>query len=293
VVWGLSLQETLNSLGIVKDFDSSRVLDGELAWVHRRTGDADIYYVANLTDRAQEMAARFRVLGREAELFWPDTGAIEPAGHASEKDGTVVPLELQEREAVFVVFRRATTSPFRARPPRATASTLATLQGPWEVRFAADLGAPPLLQLANLESWTANADLGVKYFSGTATYARTVRVRDEWLRPGARILLDLGRVGDLAQVTLNGTALGTLWKPPYQVDATGVLRSGENRLEIAVTNQWTNRLLGDRLEPAEKKVLGSSGVNPGGIGAGPNQAPSESGLLGTVSLLLVDPRRTR
>src|SRR6185436_4202120 len=52
VVWGLSLQETLNSLGIVKDFDSSRVLDGELAWVHRRTGDADIYYVANLTDRA-------------------------------------------------------------------------------------------------------------------------------------------------------------------------------------------------------------------------------------------------
>jgi hypothetical protein len=284
VAWGLSLQETLRWLGIAKDFDSSRGLDGELAWIHRRTGDVDIYYVANLTDRAQEIAARFRVLGREAEIWRPDTGAIEPAGHTLEKEGTVVPLELQEREAVFVVFRRAATTPLRARPS-ATTSTLTTLNGPWDVRFQPGLGAPATLPLARLESWTANADPGVKHFSGTATYVQSLRLRDEWLRPNARILLDLGRVGDLAQVTLNGRPLGTLWKPPYQVDATAALRRGENRLEIAVTNQWTNRLLGDRLEPAEKKVLGSSGVNPGGIGAGPNPAPPESGLLGPVRLL--------
>jgi hypothetical protein len=125
----------------------------------------------------------------------------------------------------------------------------------------------------------------VKHFSGTATYSASLRVRDEWLRPGARILLDLGLVRDLAQVSLNGKPLGTVWKPPYQVDATAALRRGDNRLEIAVTNQWTNRLIGDRSEPAEKKVLGSSGVNPGGIGAGANPAPQESGLLGPVRLL--------
>jgi len=284
VVWGLSLDETLASLGIAKDFESSLGLDVELAWIHRRAGDVDIYYVANLTDRAQELEARFRVMGREAEIWKPDTGEIERAGQASAKDGTVVPLELSEREAVFVVFRRPATSPSSTRPS-ATTTTLTTLNGPWDVRFQPDLGAPPRLQLAKLESWTANGDPGVKYFSGTATYAKSVRVRDEWLRPGARILLDLGRVADLALVTVNGKALGTLWKPPYQVDATGALRRGENRVEIAVTNQWTNRLLGDRLEPAEKKVLGSSGVNPGGIGAGPNPAAPESGLLGPVRLL--------
>jgi hypothetical protein len=284
VVWGRPLDETLASLGIAKDFEYGRGLDAELAWIHRRAGDIDIYYVANLTDRAQELAARFRVVGREAEIWRPDTGEIEPAGHASEKDGTVVPLELSEREAVFVVFRRGATSPSRARPS-ATTSTLTTLNGPWDVRFPPDLGAPPRMQLAKLESWTANADPGVKYFSGKATYAKSVRVPDEWLRPGARILLDLGRVADNAEVAVNGKALGTLWKPPYQVDATGALKRGENRLEIAVTNQWTNRLLGDRLEPAEKKVLGSSGVNPGGVGAGPIQAAPDSGLLGPVRLL--------
>jgi hypothetical protein len=285
VVWGLALEETLSSLGIPKDLDCGRGPDAELAWIHRRAGDVDIYYVANLTDRAQRLDARFRVSGREAEIWRPDTSEIEPAGHASAKDATVVPLELSEREAVFVVFRRAATSPFSAQPVAKTTSTLTTLDGAWELRFPASLGAPPLLQLATLEAWTANADPGVKHFSGTATYARSVRVSGEWLRPGSRILLDLGRVADVAQVTVNGKALGTLWKSPYRVDVTGALRRGENRLEIAVTNQWTNRLLGDRLEPAEKKVLGSSGVNPGGIGAGANQAAPESGLLGPVRLL--------
>ncbi len=283
VVWGLSLDETLTSVGIAKDFEYARGLEAELAWIHRRAGDVDIYYVANLADRAQRLDARFRVSGREAEIWRPDTGEIEAAGHAPAKDGTVVPLELSQREAVFVVFRRAATSPSRAQPS-ATTSTLATLDGAWDLRFAPGLGAPPLLQLATLESWTANADAGVKHFSGTATYAKSVRVREEWLRLGSRILLDLGRVADLAQVTVNGKALGTLWKPPYQVDATGALRRGENRLEIAVTNQWTNRLLGDRPEPAERKVLGSS-VNPGGIGAGPNLTAPESGLMGPVRLL--------
>jgi hypothetical protein len=284
VVSGLSPEETLGLLGIAKDFDASRGLEAELAWLHRRAGAVDIYYVANLSDRAQQLAARFRVAGREAEIWRPDTGQIEPAGYSSSENGTVVPLSLDEREAVFVVFRSVATTPSRA-PTLATTTALSTLDGPWQLRFPPQLGAPPSLPLARLESWTAQADPGVKHFSGTATYSASLRVRDEWLRPGARILLDLGLVRDLAQVSLNGKPLGTVWKPPYQVDATAALRRGDNRLEIAVTNQWTNRLIGDRSEPAEKKVLGSSGVNPGGIGAGANPAPQESGLLGPVRLL--------
>ena len=51
-----------------------------------------------------------------------------------------------------------------------------------------------------LQSWTAHADAGVRYFSGTATYRKTVDAPPAWFRPGARTLLDLGQVADLAQV---------------------------------------------------------------------------------------------
>ncbi len=52
-------------------------------------------------------------------------------------------------------------------------------------------------------------------------------------------------------------SLGILWKAPYQVDVTSALKAGANQLEIKVTNEWTNRLIGDRLAPA-KRVLAES-----------------------------------
>ena len=77
-----------------------------------------------------------------------------------------------------------------------------------------NLGAPENIRLANLESWTRNPDDGVKYFSGTATYTKTVRVPRDWLRSGTKIALDLGTVKDIAQVSINGKTAATLWKPP-------------------------------------------------------------------------------
>ncbi|HZE16141.1 MAG TPA: glycosyl hydrolase, partial [Mycobacterium sp.] len=65
IVWGLPPAEVLT---VPKDFDHSRALDAGLVWIHRRAGDADIYFVANHTDRAEDVEARFRVAGKQAEL---------------------------------------------------------------------------------------------------------------------------------------------------------------------------------------------------------------------------------
>src|SRR5205807_2060250 len=112
------------------DFEYARGLDADVAWLHRRTGDADIYYVANTTDRAREFEARFRVAGKEAEVWHPDTGAIEAAGYSIQGGRTTVPLELAEREAVFVVFRHPAKERARA-VQRGTVTRLASIDGPW------------------------------------------------------------------------------------------------------------------------------------------------------------------
>jgi hypothetical protein len=96
VVWGRSPAETLRLMNVPKDveYGGGRV-DTELAWLHRRAGETDIYYVANLTDERQDLEMRFRVANRDAELWRPDTGTSEPASFASQGDRTLVPLRLE------------------------------------------------------------------------------------------------------------------------------------------------------------------------------------------------------
>jgi len=70
----------------------------------------------------------------------------------------------------------------------------------------------------------------------------------------------------------------------YRLDVTGALKPGVNRVEVRVTNEWTNRLAGDRALPVGKKVLGAGPATFGGAAAAPL---SESGLLGPVRLISV------
>ena len=190
-----------------------------------------------------------------------------------------MPLRLEPHGAVFVVFRRAARTPTREIPAESRAA-LATLGGPWTVTFPPDWGAPAEVRLDSLTSWTASSDAGVKYFSGTGTYAKELDAPPDWFRPGARVVLDLGAVGDIAEVTVNGQPVGgVLWKAPYTVDVTGALRPGRNRLEVKVTNLWANRVVGD-LQPSATKRYAFLGFPQ----LGKDMPLRESGLLGPVRL---------
>jgi hypothetical protein len=123
------------------------------------------------------------------------------------------------------------------------------VDGAWDIAFPPHLGAPASVMLPELASWSLNSDSGVRYFSGTATYSRNLPVPANLLGAGKALYLDLGEVKNIAEVTLNGTRLGILWKPPFRVNISGAARAGDNRLEVAVTNLWPNRLIGDEQLP--------------------------------------------
>jgi len=284
VVWGQLPADVLSSLSAPKDVESSTALDTKVSWIHRRTDNADIYFIANRSDAEQDIKVRFRIAGKEAELWHADTGEIEPAEFVIADERTTIPVHLAERESVFVVFRKATTSTSRM-VPSTTSTELTTVAGPWSLSFPPNLGAPAKTDLTKLESWSANTDDGLKYFSGTATYTKQLQIDRRWIRPGEKIFLDLGVVKDLAEVSINGRQLPLLWKAPYRLDVSSLLKAGTNELVIKVTNQWTNRIVGDRTVAAEKRVF--STAPPGAGGLGPPQVLSESGLLGPVTLVSV------
>jgi Glycosyl hydrolases family 2, sugar binding domain len=121
------------------------------------------------------------------------------------------------------------------------------------VRFAPDGGAPESVTFEKLIDWTKHTEPGVKYFSGTATYQKTLTVPGDWLGPNKRVYLDLGKVAVMAQVRVNGKELLPLWKPPFVLDITDAARPGENSLEVAVVNLWVNRMIGDEQLPEDSE----------------------------------------
>jgi hypothetical protein len=282
VYWGPSIEEVLAAQKVAPDFEYNRPqTDTRLVWIHRQLADADVYFVANQGEAARDVAASFRVAGKEAELWRPDTGMIEPSGYTIDGGRTTVPLHLDPHGSVFVMFRRPATSPSRT-IPQAVTTTLATLSGPWRVSFPPNGGAPPQLQLDTLSSWTTSTDAGVKYFSGTATYAKDIQAPPAWFRPGAKVVLDLGTVKEIAEISVNGKPLGILWKAPFQADVTAALRPGPNHLEIKITNLWPNRLIGDQ-QPSAGKRYTFTDYKP----YTKDSPLLDSGLLGPVTLSAV------
>lgn len=136
------------------------------------------------------------------------------------------------------------------------------LYGSWKVTFKEKslLGQPFTATFNELESWTESENHAVKYFSGTALYEKNFNVGNEDLSEG-KTYLNLGKVGDIASIKLNGKDLGILWKPPYITDITDFVQNGDNKLEVSITNLWINRLIGDEKLPAEERKTSTNLVN--------------------------------
>jgi hypothetical protein len=136
-----------------------------------------------------------------------------------------------------------------------------TIEGAWNVEFppfAEGKGAPVKATFDALTSWSDSTNDSIKYFSGTATYTKTFTLPADYMAKQRQLLLDLGTVKNIAEVTLNGKPLGILWKEPFQADVTAAARVGENTLTIQITNLWPNRLIGDQKLDAKDRLTWAS-----------------------------------
>jgi len=252
---------------------------GALYSVHRALEDGDLYFIASGSADRRKVEASFRSTGRSPEIWRADLGERAPAPYRMERGRTLVPLELEAHDAVFVVFREPASEHSRFISEPAT-EVVAEVQGPWTVTFPPNRGAPAQARFETLSSWTANADDDIKYFSGTAAYTTNLNVNPAWTANGARVRLNLGEVKNIAEVSLNGKSLGVLWKQPFVIDITDALRPDENQLEVKVTNVWPNRMIGDK-QPGAQRIAYST-FDP----FKPDSPLLPAGLLGPVVLEL-------
>ncbi|HUT32880.1 MAG TPA: hypothetical protein VNE39_05330 [Planctomycetota bacterium] len=97
--------------------------------------------------------------------------------------------------------------------------------------------------------------VGYPTYSGLADYMVSLDLPDAYRKE--RLFLDLGEVGCVAQVSVNGKDLGARLWPPHLFDITDALKPGANAVKIAVANTAANSLGRDL--PADRLAAGLIG----------------------------------
>jgi hypothetical protein len=289
----------LAGMGVKEDFTAT----GPVRYGHRRTNDRDIYFVSNRTGAPIKVDCRFRVGRRSPQLWDPVTGERRPLPQFERADGlTVIPMEFDAFQSFFVVFGGKDEKPkWKTNKNFPELKLSQELSGAWDVAFDPKWGGPERIAFDTLQDWTTRPEPGIKYYSGVATYRRTLNLTRI---PEGQTYLDVGVVHDMARVKLNGKDLGVVWCAPWRIEVTGAIKAGDNQLEIEVVNRWANRMIGDK-QPADANAR-TVECPPGFFGgrkipAGrytfctddpydPRSPLVPSGLLGPVRILISEKR---
>ncbi|MEA1877023.1 MAG: glycosyl hydrolase, partial [Bacteroidota bacterium] len=293
VISKLTAREVLSTKGIQPDFshENPNVLD----YIHRQNSESDIYFIRNKSDERYSGLCSFRVKDMYPELWDPSSGKQFSIAEFSNENGRIsFHLDLKAGASLFVVFKDKKSS-LPATPNKSVvANNKSAIEGSWRITFTEGWGAPSAAEFENLISWTDSDIEGIKYFSGTASYHKTISINEEDIVNKARIELDLGEVRDVAEVFLNGKSAGIVWTEPFRVDITELAQAGENELKIEVVNQWVNRLSGDMLLDPEDRfcrtnqpyITSDDMNNDNWVGnSDETYRVQSSGLLGPVHLI--------
>lgn len=152
----------------------------------------------------------------------------------------------------------------------------------WGLRFPFQSPDEKSFTFANPVSWTRMNDPRAVYHSGEAVYSTGFHLPDGARSSSIRVILDLGDVASLAEVTLNGKTSDVMWSAPWRIDISNMVRAGENKLEIRVWNTWHNRLLGRHLKiPGLPEPAPFVTTEPGFT---QDARPLPAGLIGPVVL---------
>jgi hypothetical protein len=245
-------EDSFDRLGVKRDIeftDSSH----SIAWTHRTSGNADIYFLSNQHDQSVEFRINFRVKEKDVRGFdavtgkeiypfiWPDT-----VGMWGE-------LTLEANQSVFIIFSGKFIEnkmiPFL--PPGSIEISMHNKSWIITPYSKSNEKAKPVYT-QELKSLTILPDSSLKYYSGTVVYKNSFDWRDEM--KGKKLWIYLDSIYDIATIKINGIDCGTLWTRPYELDITKTIKRGKNTIEIEVTNTWHNRLIGDALLPPEKRI---------------------------------------
>jgi hypothetical protein len=277
------------------DLDATGQAKG-LGFIHRKLSDSDIYFVVNSSNTPIDGSIQLRSTRPVVESWDPDSGSILMT--VEQKSAARMPLVLAPYESqVFVLRDNLESEPVQASESRG--EQLADLSSGWAIHFP-DSAKP--VTLTSLTSWTELP--GKQYYSGEGIYTRSVSM-SHVPAPGKHIFLDFGEgtptidtrppdasgmralldppIREAAIVFVNGQRAGSLWHPPYRIDISKLVHTGENKIEVRVYNTAINLLAGQ--PPRDYTALRAKYGRRFDPQDMDNLQPVPSGLFGSIHLI--------
>ena len=279
----------LNSL-LRSDFAVEKPVN-EIGFIHRHLENAEIYFVANSSNLTQNMNATFRVKGMQAEIWNPMDASVVAANLAETSNGSRINFALEPYESRVVFFTKR-----KLAKPASYEANLANdikFSNDWNLKINNQTGA-----IKQFTSWTENENN--RYFSGTATYENSINLKEKYqqvwlsfgpgkpieptpLKNGSRTWLE-APIRDAAVIYVNDNRVGAIFAPPYSINVSQFLKTGENKIRIEVANTAINYMAGHRLP--DYKLLNlkyGERFQPQDM---ENLQPLPSGLLGEIKLIV-------
>lgn len=299
-----------------------------LTFLHRKLNDTDIYFVTNIQDETSTVPVTFRTDNNNIRRWNPYNGEIsEVLNFIPQNEGITLPLELAPYESVFFVFSPGeppfyvsgtslnninsidnnklsgstfNNGNFYIEINSKGKKTIKTVQindipaplhidGEWKLTLEGKDFPRKTENISSLSSWTK--DEKTKHFSGTGEYEITFEVPSSWIDKHLNLILDLGRVCNVAEVFINNKNAGTVWMQGQKVDITRWVKPGRNKMVVQVTNTLINQISAmQNISPVPEELVPRFGtalspnpeVLPREFGFGPLPA---SGLLGPVKII--------
>lgn len=250
-----------------------------LSFLHRKIDNADLYFVSNIQDKHISLPISFRVQNKNVWSWNPYDGEITQLFHYSNSEnGIEVPIDLAPWQSTILIFEEGDSTPFVTKTNMERVGKIAdnmvsaevsqngsfymnvfndsakkiitekvtdlpapiVINGNWKMILESDNFERVEKELDYLSSWTEDNE--TKNFSGTGKYTIKFNLPEKFIGPDLKLELDLGKIGNIGEVFVNGKNAGIVWMKGQKCDITKLVQKEKNELLVLVTNTNINRV---------------------------------------------------
>jgi hypothetical protein len=285
-ILGENLEEILTAAKVQRE----TMIDVGLQFIRKNNTKGKTYFINNQLDKNFEGWVKIETPFQSIALYNPmnkDLGLAKIKAKNQE-----VYLQIMAGESVILETQNEVIKDKKYPYFKAIAEPK-ELTGNWQIKFTEGGEIlPKTIETKNLQSWTDFEGEDYQNFSGTATYTHTF-TNPNTSKSG--YWLDLGKVSESANVSINGQFLGTLLGPVYRIFVPSKLLKSQNILTIEVSNSMANRVIAlekkgviwQKFYNINVSARLKQNLGENGYFTTKNWTPKPSGILGKLTLTAV------
>lgn len=239
VIEGYEVNEVLDLIGVKQDF---RVVsdDPNLLFAHIENGDRDVYFISNQGDGFSKGSLVFRDMAeKECSLWNAVSGEVRGVACSSSGQDAILDLSMHTEESMFIVFEKRSGEKFYEDRILKTFP----VKKDWTISLKPMGESERRISLSGFGSLTDTEDDDIKYFAGDIIYRNSINIGKK--KRGNKYCINLGDVREMAEVRVNGKLAGGVWTDFSELDITDYVIPNDNEIEITVSTNWYNRIIGD------------------------------------------------